>query len=337
MKNKIEQILFTNADTVLSNVDLSKLKGKSVLVTGASGLLGINIVSCLKKIKKDLDINLFCWMRNPVDDNFSVIFDDCNLIIGDISDNSMFKTSMKFDCIIHAAGYGQPLKFLENEITTIKLNTLSTFYLFDILEDNGMFLFVSSTEVYNGLDVINVEETQIGVSNTSDSRACYVEGKRTGEAISNCYARKGYNVKIARLGHTYGPGAKKQDKRVLNSLIEKGLNEDVISLMDSGEARRVFCYITDAVEMLFNILLHGKDITYNVSGNEEISIINLASLISRKLNKSIFVPPIKNSLSGSPKLVNVSNHKYLQEFKKQKFIDISEGLDSTIEWQRGLN
>lgn len=336
MKNKIEQILFLNVDMILSKVDLTPLRGKSVLITGASGLLGINLISCIKKVKKDLNITLFCWVKNKVDDNFKQIFDDCNLIVGDISDEFMFDKQLKFDCIIHAAGYGQPLKFLEDEITTLKLNTLSTFYLFDLLKEDGLFLFISSTEVYNGLDAVNIEETQIGINNTSDSRACYVEGKRTGETICNCYARKGYRVKIARLGHTYGPGTKKHDKRALNSLIEKGLNNDVISLIDSGDARRVFCYITDAVEMLFNILLYGKDVTYNVSGCEEISILELATMISKQLNKSIFVPDNKISLSGSPKIVNVSNSKYLKEFKKEKFININDGLEHTIDWQRSI-
>ena len=219
------------------------------------------------------------------------------------------------------------------------MNTLSTIKLFSKLRKNGTFLFVSTSELYSGLLVDGITETLIGNTNTNHARSCYIESKRTGEAI--CYAHKelGYNIKIARVSSAYGPGTKINDKRVLNTLIEKALLEDTITLIDTGSARRVFCYITDIVEMLFNIMLNSNDIVYNVSGIHEFSILEIANKIGYLLNKTVSIT--NNDLIGSignPKAMNISNMKYINEFKSNpiQFTEFECGLMKTIEWQKLL-
>jgi len=334
MKNK--NIIDIDCDSILNSINFKNIKNKTILVTGASGLVGIYIVSCLVKLKNNLNLNIFCCVKNKPTKEFIEIFNQCNLIVSDITDENAFSELPNFDYIIHSAGYGQPLKFLEDELKTIKLNTSTTLSLFKKLKVDGTFLFISSTEVYSGLNDSNILESLIGSTNTDHPRCCYIEGKRSGEAICHIYSRKGYNVKIARLGHTYGPGVKKNDKRVLNSLIDKALIDKKISLLDDGSSVRIFCYISDVCEMLFNILLFGKDITYNVTGNEELSILQLSKIIADKLNVSVDIPFISANLTGSPSIVNASNQKYLNEFYKEKFIKIENGIVNTIEWQKLL-
>lgn len=334
MRNK--NLIDEDCDLVLKSVgDFSKLRNKSVLVTGASGLVGIYLVNCLVKLKSELNLKIFCCVKTPPNEESKSLFDNCTLLVSDITRLETMNNLPNLDYIIHSAGYGQPLKFLEDEITTIKLNTTTTFSLFEKLKSDGCFLFISSTEVYSGLDYIDVDESCIGSTNTDHPRCCYIEGKRTGEAICNIYLRQGYDVKIARLGHTYGPGTKKNDKRVLTTLIDKGLTEESIKLMDEGSAIRTFCYIRDVVEMLFNIMLHGKDTTYNIGGVSKLSIYELACKIGNILEKEVKIPQSSNSMAGNPKIVNVSIQKYMNEFEKtpKNFVDFDEGLKRTIEWQ----
>ena len=328
----MQTILSDDADIVLSRIDLSSIIGKKILITGASGLVGINMVSCIKKIK---GVELWCWFRENIDDCFVDVFNGCNLIQGDITDHNMFDSIPHFDFIIHAAGYAQPSKFLEDKIKTIQINTTSTILLMEKLNVNGTFLFVSSSEIYNGLDRRNIQEDQIGTTNTDHPRSCYIEGKRAGEAICHAYLQKGHNIKIARLSSAYGAGTKKNDKRVLNSLIERGLTKEKIELMDDGSAIRTFCYITDITEMLLNIMIHSNKSTYNIGGICELSIRELANRIGLVLGKKIIVPSTSSSIDGNPKIVNVSVQRYLDEFGKKStdFVDFDEGLKRTIDWQ----
>jgi len=318
---------------LIDKIDLSKLENKKVLVTGASGLIGVYLISILKLQKKKHNIEVYAWCKNDIDKNFVDIFTDCVVIKKDICDEDSFIDLPVFDFIIHAAGYGQPGKFMDDRVKTLKLNTSSTINLFEKLSPNGTFLFLSTSELYSGLDFEEITEEQIGTTNTDHFRSCYIEGKRCGEAICYAYKNKGYNVKIARLSLAYGPGTKKNDHRVLNNIIQKGIQNSVISLLDTGSAIRTYCYITDAIEMFFNIMLHSKETVYNVGGISRVSILELAEEIGNKLGKPVSTPDKTEEVLGNPKVVNMSIDKYCKEFNKNTFISLDRGITNTIEWQ----
>ena len=313
-------------------IDFTSLKDKSVLITGAAGIVGVFLVSSLKHVQESLNIKIYAWTNNALPDYLKPVFEGTTIITGDITDTENFNNLPQFDCIIHAAGYGQPLKFVRNKIKTIQINTDSTIKLFNHLNPGGSFLFISSSEVYNGLETASITENLMGNTNTDHSRSCYIEGKKCGESICYAFSQDGFNVKIARLSLAYGPGTRLEDERVINTFIKKGISDDMINLLDAGSAIRTYCYITDAVEMLWNIILHGKNNIYNVGGISVTSILDLARIIAQLLNKPIQTPNINTPLDGNPKIVNTSCERYIREFDKKGFITLSEGIEKTIGW-----
>jgi nucleoside-diphosphate-sugar epimerase len=315
--------------------DFTKLKNRTILITGASGLIGLHLLESLKNIKKEYDITIYTWNKtaNP---EFNYLFEGCNRILCDITEYEDFESLPMFDYIIHSSGYGQPGKFLYDKIKTIEINTSSTIKLLDKLKVDGTFLFVSSSEVYNGLFKYDINEEEIGSTNAQHPRAAYIEGKRCGEAICNIYREKGKNVKVARLSIAYGPGTQHGDTRVINSLIDKGLKNETIELMDDGSSLRTFCYISDVIEMFWGIIFEGKEFIYNVGGVDKFSILEIAEKIGTMLGKKVTTPIINNEVVGNPKLVNLSINKYLKEFGLKKFVSIETGLLNTINWQKKL-
>jgi UDP-glucuronate decarboxylase len=321
---------------VIENIDFSTLKNKKVLITGASGLVGFYLTQCVKRLQNELNIEVYLSYKNNIPSYLKEYYDFPYTEIKE--DITSVKLEPKFfDIIIHSSGYAQPMKFLSDSLTTIKINTHATINLLDSLKLDGKFLFVSTSEIYSGNDSFNIDESQIGTTTPSHSRACYIESKRCGETICHSYITSGYDVKIARLSLAYGPFTKLGDLRVLNSIIDKGLNNNTIELMDDGSALRTYCYITDVIEMFWNILLHGNEITYNVSGFSSISIKKLAENIGTKLNKPILTPTTSSNLIGSPKIVNINSEKYINEFNKQNFTDLETGLENVIEWMKHIN
>lgn len=330
-------IIEKEAKEIVGKIDFEQLRNKKVLITGASGLIGIYLTACLKQIKEEYNIHISVWYQNDLKYPFWKIFEDCSQIQSDICNIVNTHTIDGYDIIIHAAGYGQPNKFMDDKSKTIRLNTIVTEELLKTkLKPNGKFLFISTSELYSGNNSENITENEIGTTNTNHPRACYIEGKRCGEAICYAYKEKGYDIRIARLSLAYGAGTKPNDQRVLNQLIEKGLTKDSIELMDDGSAMRTYLYIKDCVEILFNILLHGKETVYNVGGKSKTSILNLAQLIGIKLGKAVSAPQLNNGLQSAPKVVNISIDRYLNEFKKKDFVSLEEGITNTIEWQKKL-
>ncbi len=237
-----------------------------------------------------------------------------------------------FDAVIYAAGYGQPQLFGKDKVKTIEINTTSLIESFKWLKPSGKFLFISSSEVYSGAPSPH-KETDIGTTNPQHPRACYIEGKRCGEAICMAYKEQGYDVKIARLALAYGPGTKPHDTRVLNQFVEQALTSGEIKLRDKGEAIRTYGYIDDVVTQLLSILFEGKDVVYNVGGDSTLSISNLARRIATETNSTLSFGDA--SLEGAPEDVKLDMSKTLTEFP-MTLTPIYDGLKKTIEYQKTL-
>ena len=338
-ENTLIDIISANASEVVTRVNLSELQGKSILITGASGLLGVHFLACLKEINLEAKepINVSAVIHSEPPSYFNALFGQTNFrfIQGDLTNTDFVNTLPKGDYIIHAAGYGQPGRFMENPVKTLQLNTDTTFKLFECLNRNGKFLFVSSSEVYSGLTTSPHRETEIGITNTTHLRSCYIEGKRCGEAICNAYRAQGIGAKSARLALAYGPGTRKGDRRVLNAFIEKGLNGK-IELMDQGRVWRTYCYVADAIEILWNILLYGKEPIYNVGGNSRTTIADLAREIGSILNAPVAFPVKSDDIKGAPDDVFLDMSLVERDFKKIKYDPLGVGLARTIGWQKAL-
>ncbi len=336
----LASLILKDAEVVATEVNLSPLDAKSVLITGASGLVGTYLIASIRMCQEKMGISptVYAVIQSDPLEYFRELlsFPNTKIIQGDLSDEEFVKTLPKADMIIHAAGYGQPGKFMEDQVKTLKLNVMSEFFLFEKLNPGGKFLFLSSSEVYSGLPNPPYREDQVGTTNTDHLRSCYIEAKRCGEAICNAYRAKNVAAKSARLSLAYGPGTKHGDARVLNAFIQKALSGN-LNLLDQGRAKRTYCYITDAVEILWHILLYGKDPIYNVGGTSKTTIRELAEKIGTYLKVPVTFPAhSENAVQGAPEDVFLSMEKVAGEFGKKTFVPIESGLAKTIEWQKIL-
>jgi len=341
-KNKLEEILKEDALLINKKISLKEILGKEIMITGASGLIGLNLIMSLKILSDNNKNNvpkITAVFQSSIPEYFKPILNFKNLTIkmGDITNKKFIDSLKKADYIIHAAGYGQPGKFMQDQTKTYEINTSATLSLLKKLKPRGKFLFVSTSEVYSGLQKPPFKETEIGTTNTNHPRACYIEGKRGGETLCNIYFRQGIEAKSARLSLAYGPGTKIGDMRVLNSFIEKALKGN-IEMVDRGIANRTYCYIRDAVEIIWQILLNGKEPIYNVGGFSRTTIANLAQKIAQNLKIRVITPKTIATIKGAPDDVRLNMSKVAKEFKKNQkdFISLDEGLKKTIEWQREL-
>lgn len=334
------KIIIEDSRKVLDKSSTASLKNKSILITGASGLIGTYLLACLfhglRYKKNKFKVNILIYSNLPEFMTPLIKFLHCKVFQGDITDNDFVNTLPKVDYIIHAAGYGQPGKFMADPIKTLKINTVATFELFQHLKKGGSFLFLSTSEVYSGLTKPPFNESQIGSANTNHPRASYIEGKRIGETICNEYRKLGINAKSVRVSLVYGPGTKRKDARVLNNFIEKALTTGEIELLDKGKAKRTYCYISDAAEMFWKILFFGKEPLYNVGGTSRVTIAELAQLIAKQTGVPVKFPKVSKGIKSAPDDVYLDLTKIRKEFKKVNFTSLDKGLKTTIEWQKKL-
>lgn len=335
MKNNI---LYQDSERVTSNIDFKPLTNATILITGATGLIGTQLMATLSNLHNSgLNLTVYFQHYNVLPNHIKNLTKGFYPIKVDLSDQNNYEKLPAADFIIHAAGYAQPSMFMAEPEKTLSINSEATCALLKKLNKDGKFLFISSSELYSGLNKPLLKETDIGKTTPSHPRATYIEGKRSGETYVNVFRQKGIDAKSARVSLVYGPGAKKNDKRVMSHLIDKALHKGKIELLDQGKAIRTYCYVTDIVEMLWRILLFGKESVYNVGGISKITIAELANEIASRLNVPVILPVDEEGIPGSPDLVNIDLSKVRQEFGKNDFVDFEIGLDRTIEWHKNLN
>lgn len=334
-------LLEEDACRSLEEVSVSSLEGTTVLITGASGVIGTHFLFGLLRCKRDLglSVKVIGVVQHGVPDHLKPLEQQgyVRFLNGNMTDDSFLVTLPQAHIIVHAATYGQPVLFMANVKATLKLNTTAVFVLLEKLLPGGRFLFVSSSEVYSGLTDTPFSENQIGTTNTTHPRASYIEAKRCGEVICNAYRDTGIAAKSVRLSLAYGPGTRVGDKRAIYTFIEKGLKEKEIRLLDRGEAKRTYCYISDAMYMMWRILLEGKDSIYNVGGTSTTTIAELAQLIGNLLAVPVITAPeTGGSMMGAPDDVCLDLAKFTNEFGPVNFINLQKGVARTVDWQKSL-
>lgn len=332
----LNNLILSDIVEVSGSIDPSSLRGKTVFITGASGLVGTYFLAYFAYLNTiGYQINIYAQSFTSTTEYMQQLIDKGEIfhILIDLSDESQFSKFVDADVIIHCAGYAQPSLFMKNPVATLTINAAATFALFKKLRKGGSFMFISSSELYCGLEEVPFKESQIGNTTPYHPRASYIEGKRCAEAICAAYRTVGVRAISIRLGDTYGPGTKIGDKRALNSFIERAIKLKKIELMDQGDAIRTYCYIADAFEVMTKILTVGKEGVYNVGGTSIISIANLAREIGKISGAEVIFPDINQKIPGAPSILNVDLSKSRIEFDKLHYLDLNEGIKRTFKWQ----
>jgi nucleoside-diphosphate-sugar epimerase len=328
-----------NENILIRNIPIEMLEGKTILLTGATGLVGTHFLYAFRDIyNAGININVIALGRSSPPEHLVQLFEMSFIKYFTLNLTSEFLHPYfkNIDIIIHAASYGQPGQFIKYATETISLNTSVTIDLFKRMANNGKFLFISSSEVCSGLYDMPIAEDRIGITTPYHPRACYIEAKRCGEAIVNIFRETGIDAKSVRLCLAYGEGTRRNDQRVLNDLIRKAILDKEIKLMDAGQAIRTYCYVGDAVNMMLKILLEGEHPVYNVGGILSLNIAALASLIGKLTGTPIVLQFGHKPLKGAPDMVNMSIQRYIDEFGEREFVSMEEGLRRTIEYQKIL-
>ncbi len=322
------------------DIDWEKLKDKTFLITGATGLIGKFLIDVIM-YKNDTD-NLNCKIialgrnESKAKERFANCFNS-NLFKfyeTDINETITIEEE-KLDYILHAASSTHPLQYSNYPISTITANVIGTKNILDLAvkTNASRVLFASSVEIYgeNRGDVEAFDESYLGYINCNTLRAGYPESKRTGEALCQAYIKeKGLDIVIPRLSRIFGPTILSTDSKALSQFINKAVNDEDIVLKSEGNQYFSYTYVGDAVTALLYTLFYGiNGEAYNVSDDSyDITLKDLASTIAKQVGKEvIFDLPTEEERKGystATKAIMVSD-----KIKKLGWT-VEESLDKTL-------
>jgi UDP-glucuronate decarboxylase len=324
----------------------ARLSGKSLLLTGGTGFIGSYLLETLAYVNDHVlatPCRIYVTTRDSkrVGERFPHLAARKDLILIETDVRSFRKTAEPCQFVLHAAAASDAKLFLKDPLGTTETIVDGTkAVLASIGPEVESFLFVSSGAVYGAqpADCPWLSEDHAGGPDLRDPRSCYAEAKRYAELLCRIFQqRHGVPVSVARLFTVVGPYQELNSTSAVIDFIRQALDGTTIRIRDDGEARRSYCYVTDAVTALWKLLLR-PDLaeTCNVGSDlEVVSFRELAHRIGRCLGK-----PVSVLVEGAP-ASGILGRRYAPDVNRLRqktgfgpMTPLDQALSRTIDWMR---
>jgi len=324
-----------------STIDIEKLYGTSIMITGATGLVGSFITDMLICLNQEKNANITIYAVSRSAGRIDARFGQHPFLIP-LEQNVVapFAFGRHLDYIIHAASNAYPKAMNEEPVETIMANIQGTQNLLELGKNCGAkrLLFISSGEVYGKCSegMGKFTEDYAGYIDSTNPRSCYPQAKRMAETLCVSYQKEyGFESVIARLCHTFGPNVTSKDNRATVQFFNNAVNNEDIVLKSAGSQTRSYQYIADSASALLTIMLKAEAGTAtNVANSEStITIRRLAEKIAEAAGtKAIIEAPTETDLAERTFI----DHQVLDTTKLEKLgwtnaFSLDEGIRNTLE------
>lgn len=308
-------------------------KNKTILVAGASGFIGTNLINRL--LEYETNIKAIVHKNEPKEKHDQVVYLSADLTIK----SDCLRVTEDVDFVFMCAANSSGAAVMENApLTHLTPNVIMNALMLEASYFNNVkkFIFISSNTVY---PVTNFAVTEEDIDYTFFDKYHIVGWmKLFSEEMCKMYSQKiskPMKTLIVRPGNIYGPYDKfnKKESKVIAALVRRfAENENPLTVWGDGNDIKDFIFIDDFVDGLIEATISNIEGPVNICSGESVTIkniINNLKSIAKKDNITI------NFDSSKPSMIPVrlmSNKNAKKEFNFKIKTNLNEGLAKTLSW-----
>jgi CDP-glucose 4,6-dehydratase len=319
---------------------MSYWKGRRVLVTGATGLVGSWLVKRLLTL--EADVHGLVLDADP--DSELIRSGDISRITvtnGDLRvpmDLSRAVKNSNCEVIFHLGAQTIVGTALNDPMWTFESNIAGTWNLLEAVRQSGnqvkSVVVASSDKAYGTSDVLPYLE---GFSLHGEGP--YDVSKSCTDLIAQSYG-KTYKlpVTVARCGNIYG-GGDLNWSRIIPGTIRSLIQGAQPEIRSDGSFIRDYVYVMDIVDAYIHLAvetekgrINGE--AFNFSRDEPLSVMDLYKQICQAFNKSYVEPKILNSAKNEIKDQHLDSSKAKKVLGWKSNFTLTDGLTETINWYK---
>jgi len=314
-------------------------RDRSVLVTGATGLLG----GWLTRRLLDRGASVVCLVRDWVPQCELVRtgqLERVSVVRGDVTDRGVIERALgeyEVQTVLHLAAQAIVGIANCNPVSTFESNVRGTWNLLEACRRSPLvsaIVVASSDKAYGTHTELPYDESM-----ALQGRHPYDVSKSCADLIAQAYAAT-YDlpVGITRCGNFYGGGDLNWN-RVVPGTIRSILRGQRPVIRSDGQYIRDYFYVEDgaAAYMLLAERLSGdrslRGMAFNFSNEIQVTVLQLVEKILAKMGSKL-EPDVQNQAS------NEVRHQYLSAERARKLLQwapeftLDEGLERTTAWYR---
>ena len=334
----MNEILREDINDIIARFDeWKKFDGKTIFITGATGLIGsmLTRVFLEVKLRKNIDVKIVVQVRDYEKAQRVLGQENLEIVEQDIDKAIMYDG--KIDYIVHTAAPTRSKFFVEKPVETLDAIVFGAKNILEFARGKQVekIVMLSSMEMYGLCNDMNVTEKVQGAIDLQDTRSSYPMGKRLMEMYAYDYfVEYGVNAVSARLAMCFGAGIAEDDNRVHKAFCEAALGGDDIELKSSGETVVNFIYSADAIVAILDLLIKGESgNAYNVAGeNSGFTILEMAKYIAEKNNVGVKHIGADKSFGYAPDNKMVLSSEKMRSLGWTSKYDLKSALDRLMEY-----
>ena len=275
-----------------------ELKGKTVLITGAAGFIGSNLIKCLMEMNQDITI---IGLDN-VNDYYEVALKEARLaelnqynmftfIKGNIADKALVESvfeKYKPQLVVNLAAQAGVRYSITNPDAYIEANIMGFYNILECCRHNPVehLVYASSSSVYG----MNKKIPYSTEDKVDMPVSLYAATKKSNELMAHAYSKL-YDIPSTglRFFTVYGPAGRPD--MAYFGFTNKLRAGEKIQIFNYGNCKRDFTYIDDIVTGVVKVMQKAPDANadgvkykvYNIGNNQPENLLDFVDILQQEL------------------------------------------------------